>query len=150
MCFIVMSQTPVRKLLGAAQNVQRLLDNGTLPAAFGTEADGDSAQLSAIAFDLLASSTAAVANEQKAVSPFLRFRREIMEDSDPGDHLRNLVLSFYIGQPSGLDLGAMFRDLSEYHIRIALELIVAYANAGEDDQHFNALASELHSMGAAA
>lgn len=149
MCHVVVSQTAIRKLLSAAQHLQQLVDDGTIAAAT-VETAPEAAYRTITAFDVLAETARAVSCEMKAVSPFLRYRREILEDSDAGEYLRKLVLGIFIGQPSGLDLGAMFRDLSDYHIRIVLELIVSYANGGEDDAQFKALANELHGMGVAA
>lgn len=140
MCFIVMHQTPIRRLLGAAQNVQRLLDDGTLPAAFGN-ADSNAAQTSVAAFDQLADSAVLVAVEQKAVSPFLRYRREILDDTLIGHRLRELVMNFKGGV--ACDLAATLEAADDYHKRVTLDLIAAYANRGENDQHFMALANEI-------
>lgn len=142
MCYIVLPQTPVGKLLGAAQHLQQLVNDGTIAAASGETAP-EATYRTISAFDMLADSAAAVAAEQKAVSPFLRFRREILDDTLIGHRLRELVMNFKGG--AACDLAATFNAADDYHKRIVLDLIAAYANRGEADQNFMALANEIAS-----
>lgn len=132
MCFIVLPQTPLRKLLGAAQRLQQLVDDGTIAAASGETAPA-ATYITISAFDVLADTARAVSCDMRAVSPFQRFRNEILAHSDSGRRLRDLVL----------ELAAIFRDLDDYHTRIALDLITAFANSGEDDVQFKVLANKI-------
>ncbi|MBI2307542.1 MAG: hypothetical protein HYU78_09580 [Rhodocyclales bacterium] len=140
MCYIVLPQTPIRKLLGAAANMIELLGDGTLPAACAT-AEPEATARAVVAFDQLAETANAVCNEIKGVSPCLRYRREIMADTVAGKLLRSLVLHLGIG--SGISLRLIVAGVDDYHKRIALDLIVAYANVGDNDPHFMALAAEI-------
>lgn len=142
MCFIVLPQTPVRKLLGATANMIELLGDGTLSAACST-AEPEATARAVVAFDQLAETANAVCNEIKGVSPFIRYRREIMAESTTGHNLRWLVLNLRNDQPGIIGLSYLFATADDYHKRIALDLIASYANRGEADPHFMALASEI-------
>lgn len=150
MCYIVLPQTPVRKLLGAAANINELLGNGTLSAACST-AEPEATARAVVAFDQLTETANAVCNEIKGVSPFLRFRREILAtDEDPNvkdipGTLRQLVLNLWGGE-AYVDLGFLFRNADEHHTRIALELITSYRNRSDLDPHFVELAREVHDI----
>lgn len=146
MCFLVIPRTRLRRLIGAAQNVQSLLNDGTLAAAFGDRPEGNSPVLAATAFDVLAEQVAAIGEDQKEVSPFLRYRKEIMGNNPTAERLRDLLLNLYgdwLGLGKNLNLNTLFIDADEHHKRIALELIASYAHHGKNDPQFIALAGEV-------
>lgn len=142
MCFLVIPRTRLRRLIGAAQNVQSLLNDGTLAAAFGDRPEGNSPVLAATAFDVLAEQVAAIGEDQKEVSPFLRYRKEIMGNTQTAERLRGLLLNLY-GLRSDRNLNVLFTNADEHHKRIALELIASYAHHGDNDPQFIALAGEV-------
>lgn len=146
MCFIVLPQRPVRRLFGAAQNVQSLLDDGTLNNAFN-KTDHHANTLAVIAFDVLAEGAERLMqmSEMQELSPFLRYRRETLANNDTAVQLRALVLNLWGGLP-GLDLSDIFKNADEHHTRIALEMIASYTRHGERDPQFMALTSEIRDM----
>lgn len=129
MCYSIYRLTSVMKLCQAAHKVQQLIDDGTLAEAFGRNKNGE-AHESITAFNLLAESAATVADEHKAISPFLRYRREILADTPIGDHLRELVMNLAGG--TGVDLFALFSIADAPHTRIALECIAHAAHNPQD------------------
>jgi hypothetical protein len=137
MCFIVVPLTPLRKLVAAAQNVQALIDDGTIPAAFTNPSD-HATTLAITAFDVLATNAASVGLQLGGVSPFLRYRREILADGESGHGLRKLWANLFGGR-QGLNLSYFFMNADEHHTRIALDLIASYTKLGENDPHFMAL-----------
>jgi hypothetical protein len=144
--FALIPQARLAKLSGAASNLQSLLDDGTLAAAFNRpESDPHSAQLAVTAFDVLAEHNALLLAEQKAVSPFLRYRREILAEGVTPRRLRGLVLNLWNGggEPN---LSALFIGADEHHTRIALECVVSYTQQGENDRHFMDLAVDVRSV----
>lgn len=120
MCFSIYKQSNVMKLCLAGQNVQKIIDDGTLPEAFDKNRHGE-AHKSVVAFDLLAKAVAVVIDEHKEVSPFLRYRREILADTDIGSILRELVLN--LGGGVSVDLFELLTVADDHHTRIALECI---------------------------
>lgn len=125
MCYSIYRLTSVMKLCMAANQVQQLIDNGTLAEAFGRNKNGEAHDCIA-AFNVLAETSATVADERKDISPFLRYRREILADTAAGFHLRELVMNLAGGH--SVDLFALFTVADAPHIRIALELIAHTAN----------------------
>lgn len=144
MCFSIYKQSNVRKLCMAARNVQQIIDDGTLPEAFNKNRNGE-AHRAVVAFDVLATTAAAVIEEQKDVSPFLRYRREVLADGDMAKHLRALLFNLWGGR-QGLNLSLLFMNADEHHTRIALEMITSYTRHGENDPQFMALAAEIRDM----
>lgn len=146
MCYIVLPRTSVRKLLGATQNVQSLLNDGTLAASFGNT-EGHATALAVTAFDVLAegANRLQLLTEMQELSPFLHYRREALADGDMARQLRALVLNLWGGRP-GLNLSTLFISADELHTRIALEMITSYTRYGERDPQFMALASEIRDM----
>ncbi|HJW25150.1 MAG TPA: hypothetical protein VJ576_09650 [Rhodocyclaceae bacterium] len=142
MCYIVLPQSAVLRLCQASQRVQESMDNGTLAAAMG---EGKPEQINAAvtAFDQLNEATNALLAEIKGVSPFLRFRKEILADYPMAARLRCLVLGLWNAEGLPVNFYNLFSDADEHHTRIALELIVAYSRNGERDEHFMDLASEI-------
>lgn len=140
MCFTVQPQRLVQQQIIAAQTIQNLLADGSLSAAFG-DAGPEHTHVVITAFDRLQECTAALANEQKQVSPFLRYRQEILGHYETAQRLRALVLNLWGGKPANLSL--LFMNADERHTRIALELIASYSHYGENDSHFMGLAAEI-------
>lgn len=140
MCYIVLPQRKVQKLCVAAQNIQSLLSDGTLGDAFNKTADNAVTQ-AVTGFDVLAENVTAILAEQKPVSPFLRYRTEILGQYDTAECLRALVLNLWGGRPCNLSW--LFMQADEHHTRIALDLIASYAHYGENDGNFMALAGEI-------
>lgn len=141
MCFIVVPQNQLRKLVAAAQNVQALIDDGTLPAAFTNPSD-HATTLAVTAFDVLAANAAQVGIQLGGVSPFLRFRREILAEGPMAAGLRRLALNLF-NDRQGVRLSTFFINADEYHTRIALDLIAGYTKQGENDPHFMTLCREI-------
>lgn len=140
MCYIVLPQRKVRKLCVAAQNIQTLLNDGTLGDAFNKTADNAVTQ-AVTGFDVLAENVAAVVAEQKQVSPFLRYRTEIMANTPVGAYLQRMTLSLYNGHP--VTLRPMIERFGEHETRIFLECIASYTHYRDNDSHFMALAGEI-------
>ena len=140
MCFSVYKQSNILKLCLAAQNVQKLIDDGTLPEAFDKNRHGE-AHKAVVAFDLLAKAAAVVVDERKEVSPFLRYRKEIMGGGDTATSLQSVVLNLWGGRHC--NLSTLFMNADPHHTRIALECIASYTHHGENDLHFMNLASEI-------
>lgn len=140
MCYIVLPKPPVQRLVIAALHIQNLLDNGTLTNAWG-EGKPDDINTAVAAFDRLNEAAVALSGEEKAVTPFLRYRQEIMGKYETAFRLRALVLNLWGGRPA--NLGLLFMNADERHTRIALECIVSYTTHGENDSHFMGLAAEI-------
>lgn len=143
MCYIVLPKRPVQQLIVAALHIQNLLDNGTLTDAWG-EGKPDQINVAVTAFDRLNESAKALASEEKIVTPFLRYRAEILGHYETAARLRALVMNLWGGRP--VNLGWLFMGADEHHTRIALECIASYAHHGENDSHFMGLAAEIAEM----
>ena len=130
MCYSIYRLTSVMKLCQAAHKVQQLIDDGTLAEAFGRNKNGE-AHESITAFNLLSESAATVADERKDISPFLRYRREILADTAAGFHLRELVMNLAGG--ASVDVFALLTVADAPHTRIALECITHAANHPNGD-----------------
>ena len=144
MCFSVHQTQKVRKLCAAAQHVQALIDDGTMADAF-TRGDSEATHTVVTAFDVLALNAGQLANDDKDVSPFLRYRREVLAEGNTAHQLRALVLNLWGGRQA-LNLGALFMGSDDYHTRIALEMIAGYTRIGERDPQFMALAAEIRDL----
>lgn len=143
MCFTVLPQRPVQQLLAAANTVQKLMDDGTMTAAF-IDAFSKPEQTNTVsaAFDRLQECTKALASEQKHVSPFLRYRREILAETLAGQRLRMLVLNLY-SEAQIVSLRRIFECCGDHEIRVALECIVYFSANGDRDSQFMTLAMEI-------
>lgn len=137
----IITRHKLQRLLGAAANIQALLTNDTLTAAWG-EGDAEQVHAAVTAFDTLAEAATQVQAEQKAASPFLRYRREIMVDDPGGDHLRLLVLNLY-SEAQAVSLRRIFEYCDEQNTRVALECIAHFAIHGDRDSQFMSLAMEI-------
>lgn len=144
MCFIVVPKPKVMQLCIAAGHINELLGDGTLNAALGGNKPDACAQ-SATAFDRLEECATAMMAEQREISPFLRYRQEILADTVIGKELRCLVIGLYIENPIVVSrlLGACPDD---HHTRIVLECIAAYANNGERDTFVDGLVNSILDM----
>lgn len=140
MCYTVLPKSKVQKLCIAAQAVQQLLDDGTLAAAFVNTDDG-AVHKAAAGFDVLAARVDDVLAEQKIVSPFLRYRPEILGHYETAGRLRALVMNLWGGRPVNLSL--LFQQADARHTCIALECIASYTHYGENDTFFMTLAAEI-------
>lgn len=138
---IVITKGNLSGLLAAAHNIQSLLDDGTLTAAWG-EGKPDDINAAVAAFDTIASRAARIVAEDKAASPFLRYRNEIMTDTAAGIHLRRLVLNLY-SEATPVSLRRIFTYCDAHHIRVALDCINHFANHGDRDSQFMTLAMEI-------
>lgn len=143
MCFIALPKPPVQQLIVAAQHIQTLLENGTLAAAFG-DGNADQTATAIAGFDRLQEASKRLADEHKAVSPYLRYRREILGPGETAGRLRALILNLWGGRPANLSL--LFHNADEHHTRIALECIASFTTHGENDSQFMTLASEIAEM----
>lgn len=136
----IITGNKLQRLLGAAANVQTLMDDGTLAAAFEAR-DPDCTNLAVTAFDALNTARANAAEEIKAASPFLRYRREIMAATPAGMALRYLVMSMYGN--SNVPIRGLFEHFGEHDIRVALECLTSFAANGDRDSQFMSLGLEL-------
>lgn len=136
----IITGNKLQRLLGAAANVQTLMDDGTLAAAFEAR-DPDCTNQAVTAFDALNTARAIVAEEIKAASPFLRYRREIMADTPAGAALRAMVLSLY-GRVA-FPIRDVFEHFGEHDCRVALECLTSFAANGDRDSQFMSLGLEL-------
>jgi len=137
----IVTRHKLQRLLGAAANIQSLMHDGTLTAAWG-EGDADQVHTAVTAFDTLTDAAAQVQAEQKAASPFLRYRREIMADSPAGARLRLLVLNLY-SEAEPVSLRRIFQYCDEHNKRVAIECIAHFAIHGDRDSQFMGLAMEI-------
>lgn len=140
MSHIVTDKQTLRALVEAANCIQKLMDNGTLGAAFDT-GNEDQVHTTVSAFDNLQMCADRVAKQDKIASPFVRYRREILGNYETAQRLRALVMNLWGGQAA--NLSQLFRGADEHHTRIALECIAHYSQYGENDTFFMTLASEI-------
>lgn len=140
MCYVVVSLSKIRKACTAAQNLLTLLHDGTMADAFARQ-QGHAAHLSVTGFDVMNDTATALLNEIKEVSPFLRYRVEILGQYDTAARLRDLVMNLFGGRPANLSL--LFMNADEHHTRIALECIARYTRYGENDAHFMSLSRDI-------
>ena len=140
MSHTVIESSRLRRLIAAAQNVQALVDDGRLAEAFrATNIEATHKAVTTI--DVLNLATGLVSNDIKEVSPFLRYRREILGESETAAALRALVLCLWNGSPC--NLSRLFWTADLHHTRLALECIASYTTHGERDAHFMSLAAEI-------
>lgn len=143
---IVISKHKLSKLCAAAENIQALLNDGTLGNAFG-KIDNNSEEdtMRAVAgFDALQDGVAGINSEIRVTSPFLRYRNEILGDYETAARLRAMVMNLWGGRHANLSL--LFHHADEHHTRLALECIVHFTQYGENDTFFMSLASEIDEL----
>ena len=142
MCLIVIPSNTLTKLVAASQAVQALVDDETLSSAY-VGSDEEAQAQAVAAFDKLTECAAIALAEHKTVSPFIRYRNELLDEFNlTSRSLRRLVLNLWNGM-EGLNLSALFWNADPLHTRIALEMIVSYSHRGEKDAAFMALANEI-------
>ena len=140
MSYSIADKSNLRALIEAARQIQSLMDDGTITAAFDTGND-EKVHATVSAFDNLTNCAARVSAQDKTASPFIRYRREILGHYETASRLRALVMNLWGGQPANLSL--LFMGADEHHTRIALECINHYTQYGENDTFFMSLASEI-------
>lgn len=143
---IVISKHKLSKLCAAAENIQALLNDGTIGNAFG-KVDGHpetEIDKAVAAFDALQEGVTGINGEIRITSPFLRYRPEFFGHYETAGRLRALVMNLWGGRP--VNLSALFHHADEHHTRIALECIVHFTQYGENDTFFMSLASEIDEL----
>lgn len=75
-------------------------------------------------------------------SPFVTYRTQILGSYGTAYKLQQLVLHLY-NFNNEFNLGRLLWGADRQHIRIALEMIASYAENGENDPDFMALAEEI-------
>lgn len=142
MCLIVIPSNTLTKLVAAAQAVQSLVDDETLSKAY-VHSDEEAQAQAVAALDKLAECAAGALAEHKDVSPFIRFKKEALDETNlTAKGLRRLVLNLWNGM-EGLNLSAYFWNADPAYTRIALEMIASYSQRGEKDAAFMDLAREI-------
>ena len=142
MSHIVTDKQTLRALVEAAHCIQKLMDDGTIAAAFdASNGTGEQVHATVSAFDNLTACATRVAAQDKIASPFLRYRREILGHYETAQRLRALVMNLWGGQ--AVNLGLLLAGADELHIRIAIECIAHYSQYRENDTFFMSLASEI-------
>lgn len=142
MCLIVIPSNTLTRLAAAAQAVQSLVDDETLSRAYVHSDDEAQAQAVA-AFDKLAECAAFALAEHKTVSPFIRYKKEALDETNlTAKNLRRLVLNLFDGKTS-IDLCEYFLNADPLHARIALEMIVSYSQAHNGAAFMDPLAREI-------
>lgn len=136
----IVTSHKLQRLIGAAANIQSLMHDGTLPAAWG-EGDADQVHAAVTAFDALTDAADKVRAEQRAASPFLLYRREIMAATPAGMALRFLVMSLYGRQ--AVPLRDLIEHFGDHEKRIAIECITCFTINGDRDSQFMSLGIEL-------
>lgn len=129
----------IKRLTSAAQTMLALIQSGVMLD------DSDAAKaLSTETADRLEQALEPVALACAAstqISPFIRYRSEIMGCSSTAEKLRELVLHLYDHTPT--DIGQLLRGADKKHTGIVLEMICSYTRVGENDPHFMVLASDI-------
>ncbi|MFZ2972285.1 MAG: hypothetical protein WA049_06570 [Ferribacterium limneticum] len=142
MSHIVTDKQTLRALVEAARCIQKLMDDGTITAAFdASNGTGDQVHATVSAFDNLTACAERVSAQDKIASPFVRYRREILGHYETAQRLRAMVMNLWGGQAANLSM--LFMGADELHTRIALECIAYYSQYGENDTFFMTLASEI-------
>jgi len=153
MCLIVIPSNTLTKLVAAAQAVQSLVDDETLSKAY-VHSDEDAQAQSVAALDKLAECAAGAMAEHKDVSPFIRYRKEALDKTNPtAKGLRRLVLNLYASH-TGVCLFDYFMNADQLYTRIALEMIASFSQRDAKDSAFLILARDIwdrfeHELGGA-
>lgn len=133
MCLIVIPSNTLTKLVAAAQAVQSLVDDETLSKAY-VHSDEDAQAQSVAALDKLAECTAGALAEHKDVSPFIRYRKEAMDETNlSAMSLRHMVRNLFGGGKTGVDLFEYFMNANPLYRRIALEMITSASQRRGDE-----------------
>lgn len=141
MNYAIADKNALRALIEAARNIQNLMDDGTIPAAFYLGSD-EQIHTAVSAFDHLTQCAARVSAQDKPVSPFARYRREILGEYETAGRLRDLVLALYTD--THVDLSTLLSEADDHHVRIALECMASFSKEKIDgDSFFLRLADEV-------
>ncbi len=128
------------RLNTAAKMVLDAINAGYLVAAEGREAKATDAA------DVLQRAQAMATDTYPSqISPFLRYRREILADTAVGFSLRLLVVHLWSGDGL-INLRRLIEQADPAQIAITIELIESFARNGKRDAHFMTLASEIRDM----
>ena len=143
MCLIVIPSNTLTKLVAASQAVQSLVDDETLSRAY-VGSDEEAQAQAVAAFDKLAECAAFALAEHKTVSPFIRYRKEVLDETNlTAKSLRRLVLNLNDGK-TGIDLCEYFQNADPLYNRIGLEMIANYSQRGyKDAAYIGLLADEI-------
>lgn len=129
---VVLPQLEVLRLITAGHAVIEKASNGDLFA--GSE---KSMERSVVALDDLENALASVVHAlPNIISPFLRFRREILANDAGGEMLRQLVLHLGLESGGTINLHKLLSCLSANKANIALDMMEQFANHGINDPHF--------------
>ena len=131
----------VTRLGAAAQAVLTMIQTGEMFADHAKD-------LATEAADRLESAIEAL-QFPGTVSPFLKYRSEVMGEYSTAHKLRALVLHLW-NDNYPVRLSHLFGFSDERHTKIALEMIVSYTHHGERDEYFMDLAQQLREMAEAA
>lgn len=130
----VQDQTQLQRLIAAGNTVLEQVQNGQLFA---------DPTASAVAYDRLEQAIAAVSGRLlHSVSPFQRYRCEILARTPMGKALRALINNLYDGH-AGLDLRQIFLAGDDQTMRIAMELQASYANTNGSCRLFGAMVRDI-------
>lgn len=141
MCLIVIPSNTLTKLVAAAQAVQSLVDDETLSKAY-VHSDEEAQAQSIAAFDKMTECVAGALAEHKVVSPFIRYRKEVLDECNlTAKSLRRLVLNMCDGKP-GIDLCEYFLNADPLYNRIALEMIANYSQRVDKGNEFMPLLAD--------
>lgn len=142
MCLIVIPSNTLTKLVAAAQVVQSLVDDETLSKAY-VHSDEDAQAQAVTALDKLAECAASAMAEHKDVSPFIRYRKEVLDETNlTAKGLRSLVLNMYHSH-TGICMFDYFMNADPLYTRIALDMIASFSQRGDNDHAFHVLAGEI-------
>ena len=127
----------VFRLANAARMLLESINAGELQAIDGKE--GKATEVA----DALQRALSDITNTYPdQVSPFLRYRKEIMGDYTMAGHLRDLVVHLW-WHKCRTNLKQMLECADPHHTRIVLELIESYCRNGDRDESFMSMAYEI-------
>lgn len=133
----------VPRLIQSASTLQQLINSNALFEAY----DGDERKAGSVSGAIdefnAAVGQVSVGERLATTSPFTRYRRQILGGYSTGLRLSTLVLHLFNGNQWVVDLPSLLANADEEHVRIALECCAWYAEHGENDQTFMALAREI-------
>ena len=133
----------VPRLIRAAFELQQLINSNTLFEAYDGDERKAGPSLAAIDEFNAACGQVSAGEKLEQVSPFVRFRSQILGYYSTGQRLASLVLHLYNGNNWMTDLPSLLGNADEEHTCIALKCIAWYAVHGENDPDFMALAREI-------
>ncbi len=141
--FAIHHPQDVKRLTGAAQAVLEMIQDGRMFHPVPVDDVILAADKLEAAADQLIK-----ANARLGISPALHYRREITAATVSGTKLRELVRHLE-NDHNPLQLATLLDGSDQHTVRIAIELIVAYASFGRRDHHLIALAEQIRPAKAA-